>query len=143
MSTERIIVQRAVAEKFRAQLIETMKVMYHDAVPTPVLIGATPVKKNKELVSDAVSQGANIVYGDPHQSELSDNRMRPVILENVTANMSIHSTESFGPTVSLCVVDTEEQAIELANDTEYGLTAAVFTTNLARGLRVAKQIEVG
>lgn len=143
MSTERIIVQRTVAEKFRTRLVETMKVMYHDDIPTPVLIGAAPVAKNKKLIADAVSQGAQILYGDPIKEEQSDTRMRPVILENVTPEMDIHATESFGPTASLFVVDTDEEAIELANSTEYGLTAAVFTTNLSRGLRVAKQIETG
>ena len=57
--------------------------------------------------------------------------------------MDLYSAESFGPTVSLMVVDTEEDAVALANDTEYGLTSAVFTDNLFRGLRVAKQIESG
>ncbi|WEW58889.1 hypothetical protein PRK78_004357 [Emydomyces testavorans] len=143
MSTERIIVQRAVAEKFRASLMETMKNMHHDDVPPPVLISAAPVAKNKKLISDALSKGACIVHGNPHREESSDTRMKPVIIENVSPNMDIHSTESFGPTASLFVVDTEEEAIELTNDTEYGLTAAVFTSNLGRGLRVAKQIESG
>ncbi|EEP76954.1 conserved hypothetical protein [Uncinocarpus reesii 1704] len=143
MSTERIIVQRAVAEKFRSILVETMENMYHHEVPSPVLINAAPVAKNKKLVSDALSRGAGIVHGDPHREESSDTRMKPVILENVTPDMDIHATESFGPTVALFVVDTEDEAIELANDTEYGLTSAVFTTSLGRGLRVAKQIESG
>ncbi|KMU89076.1 salicylaldehyde dehydrogenase [Coccidioides immitis H538.4] len=143
MSTERIIVQQAVAVKFRSALVETMKNMYHDDAPSPILINATPVAKNKKLISDAVSQGAGIVHGDLHREESSATRMKPVIIENVTPDMDIHATESFGPTVSLFVVETEEEAIALANDTEYGLTSAVFTTNLGRGLRVAKQIESG
>ncbi|KAI1963441.1 hypothetical protein LOZ58_002275 [Ophidiomyces ophidiicola] len=143
MSTERIIVQRSVAEKFRYFLVDTMKTMYHDNVPSPVLVSAAPVAKNKKLVSDALAQGAGLVHGDPHKIESTDTRMRPIIVENVTPEMDIHSTESFGPTVTLFVVDTEDEAIELANDVEYGLSAAVFTSNLGRGLRVAKQIESG
>jgi acyl-CoA reductase-like NAD-dependent aldehyde dehydrogenase len=57
--------------------------------------------------------------------------------------MDLYYNESFGPTVSLFVVDNEEEAIRVANDTEYGLTSAVFTKNLFRGLRVADQIQSG
>ena len=69
--------------------------------------------------------------------------MRPIVIENVTTEMDIYHQESFGPTVSLIVVESEEEAVELANDTEYGLSAAVFTRDLAAGLRVAKQIDSG
>jgi len=57
--------------------------------------------------------------------------------------MDLYRTESFGPTVSFIVVDTEEEALRIANDTEYGLSAAVFTEDLRTGLRFAKEIESG
>jgi acyl-CoA reductase-like NAD-dependent aldehyde dehydrogenase len=57
--------------------------------------------------------------------------------------MDIYKTESFGPTVSLIPIETEEEALRIANDTEYGLTAAVFTDDLRRGLRLARNIESG
>ena len=57
--------------------------------------------------------------------------------------MDLYYTESFGPSVSLIEFETEEEAIQIANDTEYGLSGAVFTENLGRGLRIAKQIETG
>jgi acyl-CoA reductase-like NAD-dependent aldehyde dehydrogenase len=69
--------------------------------------------------------------------------MRLVALDNVNPEMDIYSMESFGPMVSLFTVDSEDEAIKIANDTEYGLSAAVFTKDLAVGLRVAKQIETG
>jgi acyl-CoA reductase-like NAD-dependent aldehyde dehydrogenase len=108
-----------------------------------VLVASAAVKKNKALVADALSKGASVLFGDANGTESSDHSLRPVIVDNVTKDMDLYSTESFGPTVSLIVVDTEEDAIALANDTEYGLTSAVFTDNLFRGLRVAKQIEAG
>jgi acyl-CoA reductase-like NAD-dependent aldehyde dehydrogenase len=69
--------------------------------------------------------------------------MRPVVIEGVKDGMDLYYTESFGPTVSLIIVDTDEEAIKIANDTDYGLASAVFTENLQRGLRIAKQIETG
>lgn len=143
MSTERIIVQRSIAEKFRAGIKEAMNEMYHESTTSPVLVNTSQVEKNKRLVVDAVSQGAKILVGDVEREEPCAAGMRPVILEAVTPGMDIYNTESFGPTVSLYVVDTEDEAIRLANDTDYGLTASVYTENLGRGLRVAKQLEAG
>jgi acyl-CoA reductase-like NAD-dependent aldehyde dehydrogenase len=143
MSTERIVVQRAIADKFRQLLAENAEKLFGKAAPAPVLVASAAVKKNKALVADALSKGASVLFGDANGTESSDHSLRPVIVDNVTKDMDLYSTESFGPTVSLIVVDTEEDAIALANDTEYGLTSAVFTDNLFRGLRVAKQIEAG
>ncbi|PGH09279.1 hypothetical protein GX51_00721 [Blastomyces parvus] len=143
MSTERIIVQRSVVDEFRNHLRKAMAA--NDSDPPPVLVNAAPVMKNKNLVSDAVSKGGNILVGNNTSTEETPNntRMHPIILEDITPDMDIYHTESFGPTVSLYVVDTEQEAIQLANDTEYGLSAAVYTENLGRGLRVAKQLESG
>ncbi|EEY21271.1 salicylaldehyde dehydrogenase [Verticillium alfalfae VaMs.102] len=88
-------------------------------------------------------QGARVVAGDPNADDASPTRMRPVVLGGVTAEMDIYQTESFGPTVSLYEVETEEEALRIANDTEYGLSSAVFTEDLRRGLRFAKNIETG
>ncbi|KAL4871593.1 hypothetical protein BDV12DRAFT_24772 [Aspergillus spectabilis] len=143
MSTERIVVQRSIAEKFQKILVETAEKVFGKHAPAPVLVASAAVKKNRALVDDALSKGAGVVFGDPKSSESNANSLRPVIVGGITKEMDLYATESFGPTVSLIVVDSEEEAIELANDTVYGLTSAVFTTNLFRGLRVAKQIESG
>ena len=66
--------------------------------------------------------------------ELSGTRMRLIVVGNVTKDMDIYKIESFGPTVSLIVVNSEQEAIEIANDTEYSLTSAVFTEDLTAGL---------
>ncbi|BCS23854.1 aldehyde dehydrogenase [Aspergillus puulaauensis] len=143
MSTERIVVQRGIAEKFQKTLADTVEKLFGKNAPAPVLVAAPAVKKNKELVADALGKGANVVFGDPNATESSANSLRPVIVGGITKEMDIYATESFGPTVSLYVIDSEEEAVALANDTEYGLSSAVFTSNLFRGLRVAKQIESG
>jgi NAD-dependent aldehyde dehydrogenases len=143
MSTERIIVQRGIADEFRQKLAETAEKLFGKDAPALVCVNSAAVTKNKMLVSDAVSRGASILFGDASANESSTTHMRPIVVDGVTKEMDLYSTESFGPTVSLMVVDTEEEAVALANDTEYGLTSALFTNNLFRGLRVAKQIESG
>jgi acyl-CoA reductase-like NAD-dependent aldehyde dehydrogenase len=143
MSTERIVVQRSIADQFRQKVAENAEKLFGKDAPALGLVNAAAVTKNKKLVSDAVSRGAKILFGDANANESVNTCMRPIIVDGVTKEMDMFATESFGPTVSLIVVDTEDEAIAVANDTEYGLTAAVYTQNLFRGLRVAKQIESG
>lgn len=143
MSTERILVQRSIAPQFREALAQTAEKVFGQHAAAPVLVAAAAVTKNKKLVEDALSKGATILLGDANATEANPNSMRPLIVDGVTKDMDIYSTESFGPTVSLIEIDSEEEAVAIANDVEYGLTSAVFTGNLFRGLRVAKQIESG
>jgi acyl-CoA reductase-like NAD-dependent aldehyde dehydrogenase len=144
MSTERIIVHKDIVEKFKPALKATLDNLFSDkAMGVPQLVAGAPVEKNKKLLSDAVSKGAGVVYGNPDANEDVPTRMRPVVLENVKKGMDIYYTESFGPTVSLYTVASDEEAIKLANDTDYGLASAVFTEDLRRGLKIARQIETG
>ncbi len=144
MATERIMVNAKIADEFKAALKGTMdQVFGEQGMGVPQLVTAAPVEKNKKLLADAVSKGAKPVYGDPDHHEPSKTKMRPVIIEGVQPHMDIYHTESFGPTVSLYVVDSDEDAIAIANDTDYGLSSAVFTEDLRRGLKIARQIESG
>jgi acyl-CoA reductase-like NAD-dependent aldehyde dehydrogenase len=83
------------------------------------------------------------VSGDVAIHEEGTTRMKPVILENVTASMGIYDNESLGPSVSIITAIDDDEAIRIANDTEYGLTSAVFTEDLRRGLKMAKRIQTG
>lgn len=146
MSTERILVNAKIANDFRAALKATMEQVFSEGPQgfgVPQLVTSAPVEKNKRLLADALSKGANTLYGDASHNESSTTRMRPVIIENVKPGMDIYHTESFGPTVSLYVVDSDDEAIRIANDTDYGLSSAVFTEDLRRGLNIARQIESG
>ena len=143
MATERIVVHSSIVKDFTAALKNSIDQIFPKDGPAPILVTAPPVQKNKELVSQAVSKGAKIVAGDLDAKEHSDTRMRPIVVEGVTKEMEIYRTESFGPTVSILTVEREEEAVEIANDTEYGLSSAVFREDLAAGLRVARQIETG
>lgn len=143
MSTERIIVHKNVKEQFEAKFSAAVDNIFPSKSDSPVLINQVAVDKNKKLLKDAVSKGAAVVAGNIDAEEASKTRMRPIIIKNISTDMDIYKTESFGPTVSLFEVETEVEALRIANDTEYGLTSAVFTEDLRRGLRFAKEIESG
>jgi acyl-CoA reductase-like NAD-dependent aldehyde dehydrogenase len=144
MSTERILVNEKIIDKFRVALKATMDQLFSEqGMGVPQLVNAAPVEKNKKLLADALSKGASAIYGDPKADHESKTRMAPVIIENVKPGMDIYHTESFGPTVSLYSVKSDEEALEIANDTDYGLASAVFTEDLRRGLKIAKRIETG
>ncbi|KAJ4368506.1 hypothetical protein N0V86_009411 [Didymella sp. IMI 355093] len=150
MSSERVLVHKSIKPEFLEAFKGAVEGIFGGGKPAPVTIMSAAIDKNKKLISDAVSKGAKVVHGDHERDELhpdtnepSGTRMRPVIVDGVTKDMDMFYTESFGPSVSLIEFETEEEAVEIANDTEYGLTGAVFTENLGRGLRIAKQMETG
>lgn len=142
MSTERILVHSNIIEKFE----EAFKKAAAGWIPAedaekPTLINSAGVSKNQKLVRDAVSKGATILHGDPEKGYGA--KMVPVVVKGTSKDMDLFYTESFGPTVSVMTFETEEEALALANDTEYGLSSAIFTSDLARGLRMARGIEAG
>ncbi|KAM6513176.1 hypothetical protein FALCPG4_015640 [Fusarium falciforme] len=142
MSTERILVQQKVKQEFEEKLKEWVARIFPSSGAAPVLITSNAVTKNKGLAADAVSKGAELVCGQPGD-EAGATRLRPIIISNVKPGMEIYEKESFGPTVSLIAFDTEEEALRIANDTDYGLSSAIFTRDLRRALRLAKKIETG
>lgn len=145
MSTERIIVHKAVAAQFEEKFKASVAKFFSAEGDAPVLIHAPAVEKNKTLVRDAQSKGATLVHGHEFDTkeESTPTRLRPIIVKGITEEMQLYKTESFGPSTALYEVETEEEALRIANDTEYGLTSAVFTEDLRRGLRFAKGIETG
>lgn len=143
MSTERIIVHRKVAAQFESELIKAVDNIFGPSTPPQILVQKQTVAKNKALAQQALLQGARVIYGDSDANEALPTAMRPLIVSDVDRSMNIYHTESFGPTVSIILVDNDEEALAIANDTEYGLSAAVFTEDLRRGLKLAGAIETG
>ncbi len=144
MSTERIIVVDSVAdafvEKFAAK-VGTMPVGDPREGKTPLgaVVDQKTVDHVRSLIADAVGAGAVQVNGGD-----SDGVLMPAhVIDKVTPDMKLFRDESFGPVVGVIRARDEAHAIELANDTDYGLSAAVFTRDTARGLRVARQIKSG
>jgi len=145
MSTERIIVVEAVADAFAAKFAEKVKTMAagdprQGNTPLGAVVDAKTVAHCLSLVEDATSKGAVLLTG----GEVTQNVVMPAhLVDKVTQDMKLFRDESFGPVVGIIRARDEAHAIELANDTEYGLSAAVFTTDIAKGLTLAKQIKSG
>ena len=130
MSTERIIVVEAIADEFARRLAAKAAAMPAAAVGEQV--DETAEASARALVEDAIAQGARAIASDP-----------ATVIDGVTAAMRLYRDESFAPVVGIIRVADEEEAIRVANDSEYGLAAAVFTRDAARGLRVARRIRSG
>ena len=130
MSTERIIVVDAVADRFAKLLAEKAAAMPAPAVGQQVDEAAEA--NAKMLVDDALAQGARTIASGA-----------ATVLDGITPSMRLYRDESFGPVVGIIRVADEEEAVRVANDSEYGLSAAVFTRDVARGLRVARRIRSG
>ena len=144
MSTERIVVERAVAEPFAELLAARASALIVGDPRDPStqigpLINEAAVTRMGELVEDARGQGAQVLSG----GEADGACYPPTVLLGVNSDMRVYSEESFGPLASIVVVDGVEQAIEVANDTEYGLAAAIFSENVPAALEIAQRIESG
>ncbi len=144
MSTERIIVVDAIAdafaEKFQAK-VGTMAVGNPREGKTPLgaVVDSKTVSHVRSLIDDALAAGATQLNGGEADGVL----MPAHVIDGVTPQMKLFRDESFGPVVGIIRARDEAHAIELANDSEYGLSASVFTRDTARGLRVARQIQSG
>ncbi len=144
MSTERIIVVDAVAEAFAekfAAKAATLKAGDPRKPETPLgaVVDPATIARLERLIADAEAKGARRLCGGEARGVLMD----ATVLDDVTPAMAIYAEESFGPVVALIRARDEEDAIRLANDTEYGLSASVFTRDVARGLRIAERIQSG
>jgi succinate-semialdehyde dehydrogenase / glutarate-semialdehyde dehydrogenase len=106
------------------------------------LIDANAVSKVEEHIADAVSKGAKIIQGGKRHA-LGGSFFEPTILTGVTPGMLVAREETFGPVAPLFKFDTEAQAVAMANDTEFGLAAYLYTRDLARSWRVSEAVEYG
>jgi acyl-CoA reductase-like NAD-dependent aldehyde dehydrogenase len=144
MSTERIVVDREVAEPLAAQLAERAKALpvgdpREQGTAIGPMVNAAALRRVSELVEDARARGARVLCG----GEASGSCFPPTVVASVTAEMRLYHEESFGPVVAVVPVDGPEEAVRVANDTEYGLAAAVFSSDVAAALELAQRIESG
>jgi acyl-CoA reductase-like NAD-dependent aldehyde dehydrogenase len=103
------------------------------------LVSEQAADKVEELLNDAVAQGAKVVAGGKRAGTV----WSATLLDHVTPKMRIYKEESFGPVKSIIRVNGDDEAVRVANDTEYGLSSAVFSENIQRALAVAKRIQAG
>lgn len=144
MSTERIIVVESVAdafvEKFAAKAASMAAGDPREGnTPLGAVVDKRTVHCVNALIDDAVAKGARVLAGGKGESVV----MPATVVDGVTDAMNLYRDESFGPVVAVIRARDEEDAIRLANDSEYGLSAAVFTRDTARGLGVARRIKSG
>jgi acyl-CoA reductase-like NAD-dependent aldehyde dehydrogenase len=144
MSTERLIVVESIAEEFVRRFAVKVKSLAsgdprEGKTPLGAVVDARTVKHVNELIEDATRKGARVIVGGRAEGVV----MPATVVDQVSSTMSIYRDESFGPIVAVIRARDEADAIRLANDSEYGLAAAVFTRDGARGLRVARRIRSG
>src|SRR6185437_510522 len=144
MSTERIIPVGGVAAEFARRFAEKARSMAsgdprEGKTPLGAVVDRRTVDHVNQLIDDAIAGGARVLAGGKAQSVV----MPATVVEGVTSGMKLYRDESFGPVVAIIPAKDEADAIRIANDSEYGLSAAVFTGDAARGLRVARQIRSG
>jgi benzaldehyde dehydrogenase (NAD) len=144
MSTERIIVVAAVADAFAEKFVAKAKSLTtgdprEGTAPLGAVVDQKTVTHVNALIDDAVAKGATSIAGGKANSVL----MPATVIDHVTDAMNLYRDESFGPIVAMIRAKDEADAVRLANDTQYGLSASVFTRDIARGLGVARQINSG
>jgi acyl-CoA reductase-like NAD-dependent aldehyde dehydrogenase len=143
MSTERIIVDNKIADAFVGKLsAKANSLPYGDPrgkVVLGSLVSAQSADRMQELLDDAVKQGAKLVAGGKRSGTV----WSATLLDHVNPQMKIYREESFGPVKSIIRVDGDDEAVSVANDTEYGLSSAVFSQNIQRAMGIAKRIQAG
>ncbi|TIN30808.1 MAG: aldehyde dehydrogenase [Mesorhizobium sp.] len=143
MSTERLIVDEKIADEFVSKLAaRASKLPAGDPrghVVLGSLISSQAADKMEELVADAVAKGARLVAGGKRTGTV----VEATLLDHVTPAMRVYAEESFGPVKPVIRVKGEDEAVRVANDTEYGLSSAVFSRDIKRAFAVAARIEAG
>lgn len=144
MSTERLIVVDRIADDFAQKMAAKVSAMpagdpREGTTPLGAVVDQSTVTKVNTLIEDAVAKGGKVLAGGVGESVL----MPATLIDHITGEMALYREESFGPVCSMIRAKDEADAIRIANDSEYGLSASVFTGDAARGLRVARQIHSG
>jgi succinate-semialdehyde dehydrogenase/glutarate-semialdehyde dehydrogenase len=146
-AANRFIVHESVAEDFADRITERVKAMKigrgtEDGVAIGPLIDGDAVSKAVELVTDAVDRGATVRTGGS-AIEGEGTFFEPTVVTEVQAGSDILREEIFGPVLAIATFRDEDEAVRLANDTEYGLVSYVYTQDLARGHRMIDRLETG
>ena len=148
LSIERCYVHRSVYDKFLELCKEKIeKLRIGEGLGSEVEVG--PLIHERQLrtvedhVNDAVGRGARLLAGGRRLPELGPNFYAPTLLSEVQQDMRIMQEETFGPALPVAAFDTDDEAVRLANDTEFGLAASVWTSNRKRGEAIAARIKAG
>jgi succinate-semialdehyde dehydrogenase/glutarate-semialdehyde dehydrogenase len=147
-SVERLYVQESVAQRFTELLVQKVQQLeqgpgYNETTS----VGAMSSQRQLDIVADHVEDfraaGAKIETGGDRNKNLAGLFYEPTVISGATNDMRAMQEETFGPTLPVATFSTEDDAVRLANDSEFGLTASVWTRDMAKGQRVAEKIEAG
>lgn len=144
MSVERIIVHEAIAEQFIERFVANVKTLETGDPSSPAkvigpLINQRQLQKIHAQVTDAVERGAELLTGGTYEGLFYE----PTVLVDVRPDMKIFREETFGPVAAVVVVADLDEAIAVANDSEYGLSAGIITCDEEQGMQVARRLETG
>jgi succinate-semialdehyde dehydrogenase / glutarate-semialdehyde dehydrogenase len=148
ISVERLLVHESIADEFVERLVKRIESMrlgcelsYRDDMGS--LISESQLETVREHVDDAVSKGATVLAGGRPRPDIGPYFHEPTLLSDVSEDMSLFADETFGPVVSVSRFQTEEEAIERANDSRFGLNFSVWTGDAERGRRVGSRLQAG
>ncbi len=148
VSTERVVVHEAVYDEFVGRFLEAVRGLRLGTgldwtADVGSLVGPAQLERVREHVEDARAMGARVLVGGRHRPDIGPYAYEPTVLDRVTAAMACRDEETFGPVVALYRVRDDDAAVQLANDTEYGLNASVWTRDVRRGRAIAARIDAG
>ena len=144
MSVKRIIVEKPVAQRFVDKFVAKVKGLKvgdprePDTIIGP-LINKGQVERLHKQVEESIKSGAKLLCGGKYEGSC----YYPTVLTNVTADMKVLCEETFGPVAPIIIVENADEAVRVANDTRFGLSAGVITSDFNKGLRIAEQLESG
>ncbi len=147
LAANRILVHESIHDEFVAQFTERMAALtvgngLHGEVDLGPLIHRQAVEKAAAIVDDAISKGATLIAGDQSQAP-GDNFFMPVLLTGVTPQMKVWREENFAPVAGITAYSSDDEVIEMANDTEYGLAAYIYTHDIRRIWKLMRALEYG
>jgi acyl-CoA reductase-like NAD-dependent aldehyde dehydrogenase len=143
MSTDIIIIHEAIAPKFLETLKQALSAAQAASKSLPLVVSSNSAARITEMVTDATKKGAELFHGAPVRPEGKAAQVIPTVVGGVSKEMELWKEEAFGPLTGYLLVANEDEAVELANSSGYGLSAAIFTRDLRKGFALAKRIKSG